>query len=433
MSKVYYLVNIEFDIVTSSWAHFGSGEVDVNSNTNNIVKTLKYIPASTLKGALRAKAKNLKNFQRLFGESDQQSSVLMLQNAYLENPTINIEKKVGIKIDPVTNTVEEGALYKTELIPIGTTFKAKIIAKKIQHSELEELQSLIMQVFDGSFDSAIGGGKSIGWGKIKADIFQAKALEESNLQQWYQNDQDIKDCFSEVQNLDSSSSLELNKAATILTKFTTQTPVLVNPTKEKVKIDNEERIFLKKGGQLLIEGKSIKSILKKHTNKILATIIHQNTNKSCSDSVSEAQNIISNFLGGELFASKLSFSDAIGKDTKPHKQTMIAVDRFSGGAKKGSMLTVEAATCSKIELEIKDMLDHENKAYLAILYFVIRDFMQCGFKIGWGTTRGFGHLKLESLTIKGKKYELNDLENLFDIETALPVLEKQINPEVKNA
>jgi CRISPR-associated RAMP protein (TIGR02581 family) len=178
--------------------HIGSGkpELDIGEVDMPILRDPSeqpYIPGSSLKGRTRSQAEaiarqkglevcyppNVRNMCgstkrgpeefcigcRIFGTAGNVSvaSKVKFRDAY---PVERVEKslvRTGIAIDRSLGSVAERALYDVEAVPAGTKFSLEIVGENLSDEELELLKAALKSVQD----SALGGGSTRGFGKVK--------------------------------------------------------------------------------------------------------------------------------------------------------------------------------------------------------------------------------------------------------------------------
>lgn len=217
--RIYNQAKIEVTLTVQRSLVVGSGQGDISPTGVDIPQIrltqltdgqpleVPYIPGSSLKGAIRSVCETLvrtylggdgalicyedtpkeQGCRRAsegalcmmcdtFGSTDRMSKVFFDDAFLTDESAANlleaVQHRIGIKISRKTGTVEtkNGALYKVEFVPRGTTFRFNILCTNILASELK-LMLLAMRMFnEGRFK--LGGQKSRGMGAIKFDLNQ---------------------------------------------------------------------------------------------------------------------------------------------------------------------------------------------------------------------------------------------------------------------
>ncbi|MGB9841399.1 MAG: type III CRISPR-associated RAMP protein Csx7 [Candidatus Bathyarchaeales archaeon] len=189
-------------IETLTPLHIGSGksEMDIEEADMPVIKDVNdqpYIPGSTLKGKTRAEAERILRKEgypvcnppdvksmcgslasdpskfclacRIFGTAGKTYSVaskVKFRDAYPLGKVEQLIQRSGIAIDRQTGTVSSRALYSIEAVPAGVAFGFEVVAENLTDEELRILCAALRSVEH----SAIGGGSSRGFGKVKINV-----------------------------------------------------------------------------------------------------------------------------------------------------------------------------------------------------------------------------------------------------------------------
>lgn len=182
--------------------HIGSGkpQIELEEVDMPIIKDTNdqpYIPGSSIKGKVRSEAERILrkdgayvcnppavrnmcggNKSRLedhcvackiFGTAGSISSVaskVRFRDAYPVKKLETLMQRTGTAIDRQTETVSRSSLYSVEAVPAGGVFDFEVVAENLTDEELKVLFAAIKSVED----SALGGGSSRGFGKVKINI-----------------------------------------------------------------------------------------------------------------------------------------------------------------------------------------------------------------------------------------------------------------------
>ncbi|MCX8153584.1 MAG: CRISPR-associated RAMP protein Csx7 [Candidatus Bathyarchaeota archaeon] len=189
-------------IETLTPLHIGSGksELDIEEADLPVLKDVNdqpYIPGSTLKGRTRVEAERILRKEgypvcnppdvksmcgstasepgkfclacRIFGTAGKNYSVaskVKFRDAYPLSKVEQLIQRSGIAIDRQTGAVSSRALYSVEAVPAGVKFGFELVAENLTDEELRVLWAALRSVEH----SAIGGGSSRGFGKMKINI-----------------------------------------------------------------------------------------------------------------------------------------------------------------------------------------------------------------------------------------------------------------------
>lgn len=400
----YSRVTIQGELTCLSDLHSGSGEFGIRSDNNKeiTVNELIYdcaqrpiITAASLRGYLHAQfSENDINRTPLFGSANEadgsgQAGALRLYDCRLcSRDEWHEQRRSRVAIDAVTRTAKDKQLFNDLLVPKGSKFVVEMALDDVSETALNALLKALASLNANNPAAQLGQGKSHGRGNVQWTNTEIKALDHSALQNWLLksdvalekaewttiSDQDVTPPTATWQRLEL--------------RYCFDAPVLINDPSIVKDGDNEPDLrFMRRGNDLLIPGSSIKGMFRARARRILMTLGEDNSEKT--------DELVSAMFGGKEGAGTIRFYDATSPYTKEtiHEQTMIAIDRFTGGVKNGAMLVVEAARPKYATGTIA--VDDKMKPWQQALWlYCLRDAMEGDLALGWGQARGFGAFHL---------------------------------------
>lgn len=466
----YLQVKITTTLETTSLLHCGDGGTlegaDWNPEKNNNkqkegrINTLckaqngePYIPATTLRGSLRDRYKK-EDKEVLFGSSHEKGAAgkIRLYDAICKSLPRNYKDQYqhetskttlqeGVAINPVTQTAKAHQLYTHEIVPIGTNFKLAIEADRITQTQLEHIIE-ILQHWNNNLSSAIGKGRSKGWGKLKInEQINIELLTDEAIKNW------INENTPEAKWQKEKRSLSLNtstKKTSLTFNLFPKSPLLINDhsrVKDAKEVPDLE--FMRTAdNKAIIPGSTLKGATRAHAHRIMASIAHLHYNVDATKAANLVETSLNELFGAERQRSLLWFSDAIDqadKASKKHPQLFNAVDRFTGGVAEGALFNVVAANCEQLSGECtydtRPQRQPKEKWWKGLLLLMIRDFMEGELAIGWGKGKGYGQVDL-TLNVDNTHYTtfealLSYLETTYQTDGWIEQLHQHIDQLAK--
>jgi len=389
-----------------------------------------YLPASTLRGFLRAIAtKHDEDLTRdLFGFADKedrdksQSGRVRLYDAFLRTTPATAPAlpywvrqsstaiRHGIAIDPITGTVAAHKLFRHEYVPAGSEFDFELEADELSESDLAALLGLLAH-WDGKATAAIGKGKTKGQGRLKWELERLEVLGPARYLEWLGSDKPLQDFFCPIA---SPESAAIEKPATWELRFrlVPTAPLLVNEpgyVQKKNKQDDplpDLEYSRRPDGRPIVPAASLRGLLRGRARRILATIAapHDAPDKEAEKKAWEVvESIVNELFGSTKRRSPIVIDDAVGTSPgEEHRQYFNAVDRFTGGVADGKLYSARAVLCDSLEGAIyfepermeQYCMPHEDWRR-GLLLLVLRDAIEGDLAIGWGKARGYGAFKVE--------------------------------------
>ncbi len=458
----YLRIRISGEILTRSLLHCGDGGdipaeewtsqkkfKEKKGRINSVCKGAEkdsnagsrpYIPASTLRGSLRERCQNP---DALFGTAhgkEGRMGKVRVYDAFLKktaagpsgdlywNEQFETTLRDGVSIDPITNTAAEHLLFTHEVVPEGSIFELTLEADRLTAAELDSLLELL-HGWNGGMESAIGKGRSKGWGRIYWNgVPEVKVLEDAAVKEWMERG---TTALPPMKNIETSFKTlgRTGRNRTLSFSLHPGSPLLVNDpgrVRDKEKDDDHfpDLAFMRtQDGKALIPGSTLRGAVRAQARRILATIAHQHCGLAASEAGKAVDPLVEELFGTERRRSPLWIGDAVAQDTETHKQTFIAVDRFTGGVAKTALYSVEAAVCASLNGECAiEPQPHRAPGgdwWKGLLLLVIRDLMEGDLVVGWGKARGYGNVVV---TLQSK-----DGERIENFAKLLQLLPSEIN------
>lgn len=432
--KHYVRVRISGVLITESALHIGTGELSeknaINSSYNILCRDTDgkpYMPASSLRGFLRTQAQILPEclFEQWFGYTEQDlkekqqldktkfknfAGKLRVYDARLRNlkdtPTTvtlpDLPLRTHVRIEPRLGVALEHALFSIEYVPKGSTFDACFEVEQVCEQDLPYALGLL-ETWDGSVHSAVGGGSGKGLGRLQWGIKKIEVLSEPKMQAWLKDG--CKPLPYEVVEIPDAQTLSRSSLySSVELRLQPQSPFLINDPMYVDKNDENKpdlEFSRTPDGRALVPGSSLRGWVRGQARRIVLTLLtsqYENTTKDFSDL---AEKCVAQIFGNTKQRGKLQFDDMVSSRASQAKlQTFNAVDRFTGGVAEGKLYTVNAAEalalCGCIRIA-KDLATWEK----GLLLLVLRDALEGDLLLGWGKSRGYGQFQLR-LTYNGQ-------------------------------
>jgi len=330
-----------------------------------------YIPASTMRGALRAQlmAEDPDLVPCLFGHQER-AGVLQVEDAtfnatasklgdtrlpYWDQQRFTYLKR-GVAIEPVTRTAnaEEHSLFMHELVPPGAAFDFRLRLEQPTPERVDKLIA-ILDDWNGQLARAIGNGRAKGWGRLRCELQRAERLTAADLAVWLQSDDQAPTLQTWPLPTSPASTTTGNALKLALSP---KSPFLVHEAwfADPEAKDPPDLVFMRNAeGRALIPGSSLKGWLRHRAHKITATIVHQHQEAPADRAWTGVEGFIQDLFGTEKRRSRLWLSDALSdKPAQPIEFMMTAIDRFTGGVSIGDSPQFRMSREKWAELKLTD-------------------------------------------------------------------------------
>ena len=426
----YMRVIIEGELQCLSDLHLGSGELWEEKGEggayNNVVldhNGLPYIPGASLRGYLLEQLADAPNARKILQGGEDAMGRLRVYDARLAAADWQAVKRSRVAIHAVTRTAAKNQLFKDRLVPRGSRFQLRLELDEICKPELEALLQALHCIQADNPQASLGGGKSLGRGRMSWEPKSVQVLDEDAFIGWLEGEAPLEKAGWNHFNFEYTANAGSFVERWDLT-YCFHEPVLVNDpsiVERKKQPDDDKpdlRYMRTASGELLIPGSSLKGVFRAWARRILRTLCNEDD---------RAETLLNSLFGSEHGMGALLWEDALAPKEKitVHEQRIIAVDRFTGGVQQNAMLYLEAARVDKARggLAFRDPLAPWQRALLRLL---LRDAREGDLATGWGQARGFGGFTLEVTSAphwleqtKGEEVEadFHDLETQCKGET----------------
>lgn len=376
------------------------------------------IPGSSLRGWLRRHCPGDANRQeRLFGcarragagaDADHgRAGALRVYDArWCPSPLVPAPGPVRIALDPVTGTTRPGALFREELTPTGTCFRCRLELARVDEDDLDALLAAL-RAWDGGADAAIGAGKSRFQGRLHwlPEAERIRTLRRAAWRDWLLADDDLDSRY--VDDPRRGATLPaLPRRVVPLPGFVLipESPLLVDAERVVEELNGEwrqVRRFRRTSQTTLLRETTLRGMLRGRARRVLLTLITDRWPDAPADRDRRelADEMLGEVLGGPIGASALHVGAAEANFTEKdiHRQTFVAIDRFSGGAAPQRLYVCEAVMPEAFDWPLAldtALLPPGAPWRRGLLIHLLRDGLDGELAVGWGRARGFGRLRV---------------------------------------
>ena len=426
-----------------------------------------YIPGTSLAGAFRGWIENPGQTNNVWGHQDKNNpnghaSFIIVEDAVIKG--INAEIRDGVGINRAWGTAVDKAKYDRAILPKGSKIPLNITLelpfKESEKAEKykESFASLIESLKNGEI--RLGAAKTRGLGKVQlspnfsirqSDLSQANGI----LQALQGKEPIITDSF-----LKSNISSFQKQKLTFEINWQPASPLMVKAEANGIAVDILPLVSaIESSVTFVLPGSSIKGALRFQAERIIRTVcnspIKEDSQKEDSKFMDQIEVPLVNDLFGTRAKAKKETKEGIGSlfiddcyanipislsdwgnieaatNEKNLREALdnaklqnvqqafhVAVDRWTGGAADGmlySNLELMKIKWKPIYLTLDINRLHENKLFaISMLLLCLRDLVDGRIPLGYGTNRGMGSIKINSIVIKGDNLE-SDLEKFTNV------------------
>ncbi|HEC15908.1 MAG TPA: hypothetical protein ENI99_04935 [Sedimenticola sp.] len=300
------------------------------------------LPGSTVRGNLRALARDLLNgdavFEELFGpdeiEEAGQAGRLRVRDAPLidgsagtpATPFWHPQRQTGLQrstaIDPVTGTAREKHLFGHEVAPPESRFEATLELHEVTEKQLKKFLGLL-KCWQGDIGRQMGARRSRGFGRIAWQGGEVKVAQPDTIKQWFDNGELEAELPLSTTTLEPNELGEKSARMTIAYTLTTLSPLLVGEPglvrekPEEADIDLHDypgfEYARAPDGKPLIPGTSLAGLWRAQGRRILATLRYLKKKREAGITPKQAadwaEEQIQQLFGGEERQSRIWFGD----------------------------------------------------------------------------------------------------------------------------
>jgi len=398
-----------------------------------------YIPASTLKGNLRAWLKDrmtdTTQLDSVFGrevEQDQgiggkaefgnaffaKSEDLDSSPAYWRKERLTgIE--VGVTIDRMTRTAQEQRLFHHEFVPPRVTFTVCITGKGLNETEMALLLAGLEGFNHTDQPIRLGGDNAQNKGCFTWQLQTITHLDQPAVKEWLAQEspgmwhtalrplpiEEHARLLKTSQNLlcgtANSPILELHLKLKFDSPFLVNDPSLKKPKKDgEDSSDPDHQPRRDHHGQPVLPSQSLRGAIRAQAERIIRTLGGDACELTC-DPIYKQKDVENLCLACQLFGatgwqSPIHISDftLLGEEKSLH-QEFVAIDRFTGGGCEGLKFNAAPVYQPTFEGVWKIDLQRIEPWGLGLLALLIRDIIEGDVTFGYGAAKGYGHCRAE--------------------------------------
>lgn len=417
-----------------------------------------YLPATSIKGALRAWASahrlDKALIQEVFGHADRGGAVTFHDAPLLPKSvtpprdpkcrfwcgTRSTALSPQVVIDPVTRSAQESLLYYVEYVPEGATFEITVTAQNATSQQ----RGLLLYVLRNAFGSEgrparLGSGVANGWGQMSVTRWDAKTLDAaawiaSELQDWRLALQPI----SAAEKLEWSSwtpEFERSFAADCVRLRLTlhfSGAMLVNDPTRRTKGDSDGAgavghcMIRKENGDFYLPAESVRGAFRAQARRIWQTLAWDKPHQNASSGVQNAprngdeERLAAFFklFGATGWRAPIEVEDfRLAEPAEERPQEFVAIDRFTGGAAGKKKFNAVALWKPKFVGDFTVRTDRLVASGAGcwiwlLLAFTLRDWMEGDGSIGFGRSKNYGGMEA-SVDVSGTTPEATALRGIL--------------------
>jgi len=414
-----------------------------------------YLPGSTLKGKLRAAAKELElsSTEELFGSEEPDDPEAVGGKAeFHDAPSISFGELVnpspywchvrrtdvlaGVTLNRQRLTASDERLFHLEFVPPGVTFEVKISGQKLEDSEVDDLLRALEAFNDELAPIALGSSTGDGWGRMDWRLTSLKRMRTDEIIAWVASDDpatgdamlpeipenEFHDFLVRSQTfaercIDPGPRVKLNLRLRMESHFLVNDP---SRTKKTVDDDLPNHAPLRTvNGRAVLPASSLRGAIRSQAERILRTIggvkaacypDGDGPRPACASVYHSSELSVlcpaCQIFGAPGWRAPLELTDFTstagieGSEGVETKQEFVAIDRFTGGGSKGAKFN--AVSVYKPVLQGSLTLDlaalartGAGKWAIGLLILTLRDLAEGDVRLGFGAAKGYGAVKAE--------------------------------------
>jgi CRISPR/Cas system CSM-associated protein Csm3 (group 7 of RAMP superfamily) len=452
-------------LTTHTPLHIGSGEVVsreqlTNEKTKDLIKISgiatdenkrPYLPASTLKGNLRAWATESgsnTHIEGLFGSEDSKApnaiggKVEFLDAAAVSHrafqqplPYWDQDRWAAVTastaIDRNTGTVLEDHLFHQEYVPAGVAFEVRIGAQDSEGDTDDELVELLTLIEGfNQREVSLGADTANGWGLFDWDLTDIRILDSTAVKAWLTSaattvgygllqsvaPDALADYKQKAQarsaNIGSNSYVELDVALKFNSNFLVNDPSRIQA--EQSEYDHNP--LLNEAGLVLLPPRSFRGALRSQAERILRTIggnqaaCQLGGNGACKP-IHRKGEVKGLCMACQIFGApgwrspvRVTPFTPISNDAQEagteFQQEFVAIDRFKGGGAEHLKFNAKSVYCptlkGRIGLDLEALSGTGAEEWaIGLLALTLRDLVEGDVTFGFGAGKGYGSCTAE--------------------------------------
>jgi len=354
------------------------------------------------------------------------------------------EVRKRIRINPLTGTVQKGALFTMEVAPEGISFPFQLRFRG-EDKFHDALQNVLVWWKEGKL--FLGGGASTGKGRFKLEIEHVLKWDLKNNFHSYLQYKGLRDKgdFNSIKEIEGlkveTEEFKVKKpfpwSCVEYTIFIESPFVSGDPVEAVLDSSNTDLVTFKKykleesKEVFAIKGESIRGVFRTAVGKNEGKLTTENEHEDCTC-------ILCRLFGNEHETGKVRFEDLeLINDSAPKRLDHVAIDRFTGGAKEQAKFDdspLIGSPDSPLEFTgivwVRDDIDEEEKKALKSAFLDIKSgYYPLGGKkgVGYGWV---SNLKIESGPewLRLEVQEKSSQENVLSPVILSEVMDIEFNP-----
>lgn len=427
---------IEGTLRVVSPLHIGSGHTcdgPINPETDKPIEVnalardhedKPYVPASTLKGNLRAwLARRLPGtraeVEQLFGSLDAGAenatgSKLLVNDSLCTEaaPTTGVVARVAL--DRATKTAIPQRLFHTEFVPAGVAFNIVIDGQNLSDDEVAVLLAALEGFNDQHDPVRLGGMAGHDWGRCKWESGPVSRIERDEVKAAVEKSRKAKQPlpigFALCRPINVNAirgealklfvSVEPSRWTPIRIALHFDGPFLVNDPSLCTTGENGRhhvpRLTADRRG--LLPAESIRGALRSQAERIVRTFDETQAPKAKLEFRDHGKTwpLIELMFGDAGWASVFRITDGVTEQPATTvRQEFVAVDRFTGGVSGSSKYNAEYIASPTFTFTLSVDVKRLGKAGLGLLALTLRDLCEGDVPFGFGTRKGYGACRAE--------------------------------------
>ena len=382
---------IEFKFILKNITMFEIGNEEEETLKINFDNKLVMF-GSSLGGAIK-NVLNVEDKRFLGSEEDNGESKIIISDLRgLNTEEKNLVRRPGIKINSATGATEDKAKLLSFLVPENNEFVFYIRGEYLSDIEKSKLERIIEEIIKNinSKKIQLGANKTKGFGE-----FQIKDLKKLE----FDLSKNKKDFFrylilqdNEWKSIPKNNMLKQNDYELLEFEGIISDSILIKGDGKMVKVNNKEdkykqitefysEINCKNNKYYTIPSSTVKGNIRSFLERIVNTM----------GQASFLDINLTEIFGDNEKKGKVIFYDGKIYDEKTQLYNKIKIDRFTGSAMNGALLTEERLYNLKVNINMrieKEVLDKKDVKKLFLLYF--RDLGMGKITVGSNSSVGAG-------------------------------------------
>ena len=324
-----------------------------------------------------------------------------------------LPEEVATAHNPVTGAAKSRTLRATKTVPAGTAFAIKVMLDNADDSEIAVVKKGL-EVLGASPTANLGGGSRSGHGQFDISSIQVERADANAIADWLADGSghwSAHDLIFARQNANTdpagisamATSADDSIFAIVKLHFAGQM-LSRGETVKKDDVDTTQPY--KQGQHYVLTGRSVLGVLRARARRICLTL---------GKGIKNENSPFRQLFGNTGYDGAFSAGNFVCAEAKIAAHEMVAIDRFTGGAKDQDKFRNEVlekpAFSGKLSLRFggranndfsgkksKQERDKLAPAAVGLLALVLRDLAEGDLTFGSGSSKGYGAIEQVELT-----------------------------------